>query len=230
MSGRPSSICQPISGREQKFRNPLRRWEVQFLPNGQSVGGEIIGFLDGFDGRAVRFSNARERIAGFDKINRRAGDVGKVDRRDGLFWNRDNRTRLHGESGLGNGRLSGLRGRWVGNLCRGFDSLAGLERLVIGLGFFANTTFNQETDDDGYADNDSGDDGLFKSFPAALLNIQLKAGRNLKRVLRIHTLCVSSYKHSQCQENGNLFPQARRCERGVYDLLQDSLSNFRDGL
>ena len=53
---------------------------------------------------------------------------------------------------------------------------------------WGDATFNQETHDHGDADNNGGDDGFFKSFPAALLEIQLKAGRNLKRVLRIHTL------------------------------------------
>ena len=136
----------------------------------------------------MRFGNAGQSIAGFDKVNRRAGDVGRVDRRDGLFWNRDNRTWLHGEIGLGNGLLGGLRGRRVGNLCRGLDGLAGLGLLVSGLGFFADATFDQEADNDSHADNNGGDDGFLKSFPAALLDIQLKAGRNLKRVLRAHTL------------------------------------------
>ena len=56
------------------------------------------------------------------------------------------------------------------------------------LGSFADATFNKKAYDDGDANNDSGDDGLFKFFPAALFDIQFKTGRNLKRVLGTHNI------------------------------------------
>jgi hypothetical protein len=69
-----------------------------------------------------------------------------------------------------------LRGRW-----------GGIVRNT-GRGFLAHATCNEQPDDDGNADNDSGNDKFFEAFPAALCDIQLKTGRNLKRILRAHTI------------------------------------------
>ena len=86
-------------------------------------------------------------------------------------------------------RLARLREGSCGCLRRGGP---GRKRSHFGCGTFAHATFNEEADDHGDADNDRGDDGLFKSFPAAMLDIQLKTGRDLKRVLRTHVLITET--------------------------------------
>ena len=170
----------------------------------------------------MRFGDTAQSVAGFDEINRRAGDVGRVNRRGSLFWNRGNRTWLHGERNLGSWLLIGLRGR-IRNRLRGCLNRSGRLILFLGrLGLFTHASFNEQADNNRDTDNDRSNDRFLKSFPAALLDIQLKAGWYLKRILRAHTLTAVAISIADAIHLSGFPPQPGP----HFDLLQDSVSNF----
>ena len=134
------------------------------------------------------FGNSTERITGFNDVN--------------LTWLRGrerHRFRCHSRSqGGGNGKVGGSGGgRRGGGLgrdhggrrrSRGGRQLGdGRSRRGSGLGMLAHAAFNEEHHQQS---NDGGDDDYYspaKALAAAQLYVRpLQAGRDLKRIRRVH--------------------------------------------